>query len=342
MAKRISPLMLAIAAALLIHCPASWAAEGAPIPKGLKQQAAVVSPGALKASMLAVAHAGKRMVAVGDRGVVLLSDDGGTTFRQARQVPTRAALTSVTFAPNGTTGWAVGHWGVILTTQDAGDTWTLQRDDLAVDQPLFSVAFVSPQEGFAAGLWSLLLHTQDGGKHWVPVPVDPAEGAGAGAGGAGAGGGRNLFSLFSSAKGSLLIAAEQGTVYRSTDGGKRWAAIETGNKGTFWTGVGLKSGVLLVAGLGGKVYRSADDGLSWAPVDSTVKSSLTDLTQLTDGRVMGVGLNGVMVISDDDGASFKSSVQAERTALTAVIAGDKGHPVVFSVQGPLPSPQAAR
>lgn len=329
--------MRAIAAALLLHCTPGFAADAAPAPKGLRQQPAVVSPGALKASMLAVAHAGARLVAVGDRGVVLLSDDGGSTFRQAKQVPTRAALTSVAFAADGTTGWAVGHWGVILNTRDAGETWTLQRDDLSVDQPLFTVAFVSPQEGFAGGLWSLLLHTQDGGKTWAPVPME----AGKGAEGA-SGGGPNLFALFTSAKGTLLIAAEQGTVYRSTDGGRRWVAMETGNKGTFWTGVGLKSGVLLAAGLSGRIYRSVDDGLSWAAVDSTVKSSLTHLTQLASGQVVGVGLNGVMVTSDDDGASFKSSVQAERTALTAVIGGDKGHPVVFSVQGPLLSPQAVR
>jgi len=92
------------------------------------------------------------MVAVGDRGVVLLSDDGGATFRQAKQVPTRATLTTVAFAPDGATGWAVGHWRVILNTRDAGETWILQRDDLSVDQPLFTVAVVSPRRVFVGGL----------------------------------------------------------------------------------------------------------------------------------------------------------------------------------------------
>lgn len=44
--------------------------------------------------MIDVVHAGKRLVAVGDRGHILYSDDQGNTWTQAK-VPTRQLLTAV-------------------------------------------------------------------------------------------------------------------------------------------------------------------------------------------------------------------------------------------------------
>jgi len=125
---------------------------------------------ATRTQILAATRAGKRIVAVGDFGVVLLSDDDGATFRQARSVRARSTLTSVTFVDD-RTGWAVGHWGTILKTVDGGETWALERSDVASDRPLFSVYFRNAREGFAVGLWSLLLHTIDGGNTWTEASL---------------------------------------------------------------------------------------------------------------------------------------------------------------------------
>jgi hypothetical protein len=82
---------------------------------------ALVTPKALGAATLAVARAGARLVAVGERGTVLWSDDGGAHWQQAR-VPVQAALTSVRFV-DAHVGWAAGHLGVILKTEDGGQSW---------------------------------------------------------------------------------------------------------------------------------------------------------------------------------------------------------------------------
>ena len=326
----------AAAAIALVLTSSGRAADTAPANAGASPQKtvehhpAVISAGALKTGMLAVTRAGARIVAVGDRGVVLLSDDDGATFHQSKVVPTRATLTSVVFLADGKTGWAAGHWGVVLGTLDAGETWAMERDDTSVDQPLFTVGFTSPQDGYAAGLWSLLVATHDAGKTWQAMQLPKAPGKDGGGGGSGP----NLFSLFSTAKGTLLLAGEQGLVYRSADSGKTWSAIETGGKGTLWAGLSLRSGALLVAGLGGKVYRSDDDGLTWKAVDSTTKSSITAVSQLSGGGIVAVGLDGVVLTSADDGMTFKATYQPERTVLTAVIEGRKDQPVLFSVRGP--------
>ncbi|MCD7083180.1 hypothetical protein LRQ11_32305, partial [Pseudomonas sp. MAFF 311095] len=67
---------------------------------------AIESPKAAKGLMIDVVHAGKRLVAVGDRGHILYSDDQGSTWTQAK-VPTRQLLTAVFFVDD-KQGWAVG------------------------------------------------------------------------------------------------------------------------------------------------------------------------------------------------------------------------------------------
>lgn len=281
----------------------------------------------MAAGLLGVAHAGQRLVAVGDRGAVLLSDDGGASFRQARSVPTRVTLTSVSFADE-RNGWAVGHWGVILRTTDGGETWSLQRDDTSVDQPLFSVWFSDARNGVAAGLWSLILRTDDGGEHWEVVqPPAPPEGQRRSD--------RNLFQIFPGASGELWIAAERGGLLYSGDGGAHWSQVETGGKGSLWTGTALTSGTLLVAGLQGKVYRSADHGSSWQVVPVGTASSLTHMVQMPDGGVVAVGVNGAVLESHDDGRSFSITNRADQASMTAVAPGRGARPVLFSAQGVL-------
>ena len=97
---------------------------------------AVASDMASQALLLDVARAGSRMVAVGEFGHVLLSDDNGESWRQAASVPTRNTLVGVTFIDN-QTGYAVGHAATILKTVDGGDNWTLQYNERQSARPRF-------------------------------------------------------------------------------------------------------------------------------------------------------------------------------------------------------------
>src|SRR5450830_215397 len=113
----------------VVAAQSSSAAEGPAAQSSAQQvlsEPALQSPKALRAATLAVTRAGARLVAVGERGTVLLSDDAGEHWRQA-SVPVRVTLTSVRFV-NERTGWAAGHLGVILRSDDAGQTWIKQLD----------------------------------------------------------------------------------------------------------------------------------------------------------------------------------------------------------------------
>ncbi|MGH8786956.1 MAG: WD40/YVTN/BNR-like repeat-containing protein [Cupriavidus necator] len=282
---------------------------------------AVRTASATHAMLLGAARAGDRIVAVGDHGVVLLSDDGGKHFRQATSVPTRALLTAVSFS-DARNGWAVGHRGTVLHSADGGENWALQRQDLDIDQPLFSVLFRDPQHGVAVGLWALMLQTDDGGKTWRKTELPAPPGA--------AKADRNLFHLFAGPDGALMVTGEQGAVLRSADGGRSWSWLDTGYRGSLWAGVAQADGTLFVAGMRGTVYRSTDRGAHWEKVPSGTGSSLTDLVAVGDG-VAGVGLEGAVIRSE--GVVLKAGNRADRLDLTAAVQARDGSLVTFSSRG---------
>ena len=85
------------------------------------------------------ARAGTRIVAIGERGLVVLSDDEGKSWRQARQVPVSVSLTAVSFV-DALLGWAVGHGGVILHTTDGGETWIRQAEGVTLAKAVLAEA----------------------------------------------------------------------------------------------------------------------------------------------------------------------------------------------------------
>lgn len=312
---------IALAAALLAG-GASWAMPAAATAATLTVRDAERSAVAPQQMILAATRAGGRIVAVGERGVVLLSDDNGASFRQAARVPAQATLTSVSFV-DAQTGFAAGHWGVVLRTDDAGETWRLLRSDTTVDRPIYAIAALGGGRGIAVGLWSLLLETRDGGATWqersLPMPPGATRAD------------LNLTSIFADGP-ALFVTAEGGKLLRSDDAGETWAYVETGYGGTFWTGTALRDGTLLIGGLRGTIYRSKDHGRSWQPATTDRRSSVTGFTQAADGTVLASALDGVLLTSRDNGASFASTQRDDRLALTTVLSRGAGV-LLFSKRG---------
>ncbi|KVO30626.1 glycosyl hydrolase [Burkholderia ubonensis] len=272
-------------------------------------------------------RAGRRVVAVGEHGVILLSDDDGRTWRQSRRVPVSATLSAITFA-DAQHGWAVGQWGVILATADGGETWEKQRIDTSVDQPLFSVIFTNARDGIAVGLWSLMLQTHDGGRTWTRTTLPKPPGGGKAD--------RNLYHVFADRQGALYIVSEQGTVLKSTDGGANWRYLQTGGKGSLWTGVAMPDGRIVVGGLLGSLFQSSDGGATWAPLNPRTKSSITDVVATGNG-LLAVGLDGLVLTQRANGESFELAQRPDRATLTAALVGAGGKPLLFSQDGVLAS-----
>ena len=329
-----------------------WAALGGAMPlaataasfRDVLDVASRSSPLAARSLLCGLARAGKRLVAVGQRGHILTSDDIGRTWQQA-DVPVSSDLLAVHF-PTAEAGWAVGHDGVVLHSADAGRTWQRQLDGRALgellaaaysqgsdakwfaeakrfaaqgaENPLLDVCFQDARNGHVVGAFGLVLRTADGGKTWTPLlhAADNPKGL-------------HLYAVRRIGD-AVYIAGEQGTLLKWD--GSRFAALASPYAGTLFGLVGNERAVL-AHGLRGNVVRSTDGGRSWAAVPTGVGVGLTASAVDALGRFVIVSHAGHVLVSSDDGASFVSRPLERTVPAAAVVGGDAGMLVVAGPRG---------
>lgn len=276
---------------------------------------AVVSPLAAHSLLTAVVEVGSRLVAVGERGHVLLSDDLGVSWRQA-SVPTSVTLTAVRFADR-RRGWATGHGGVVLRTDDGGETWALQLDGRKAaelmaaavpegdaagreeallfiadgpDKPFFDLLVRDDRHVLVVGAYGLAFETADGGETWrsamarLPNPDR-----------------KHLYAILAGGgddRAAVYVAGEQGLLLRSDDGGRAFTPLDTPYVGSFFGMAFGPDGGVLAFGLRGNLYRSGDRGGEWTRIPVDGERSLFASVRLRDGRLLlldeggGVWLDG--------------------------------------------------
>ena len=290
-----------LGAALLRCARTAGGGRGGPPARRARPQARLAS----RSLLLDVAAAGDRLVAVGERGHVIWSEDRGATWTQG-EVPTTATLTGV-FMLDRNVGWAVGHDAVVLRTGDGGRTWELQRSAPEEERPLFDVRFADATHGFAIGAYGAFLVTENGGVTWDERPIGEQD--------------VHLHHVSRAPSGTLYIAAESGMLFRSDDSGRSWRELPSPYEGSFFATVPLGGDSLLALGLRGHLFRSDDGGESWTTIDSGTEATLTDGVALAGGRVVVTGLAGVLLVSDDGGRTFALRQQAARQGIVGGRAG---------------------
>lgn len=249
---------------------------------GLDIEYAEMQPLSTESILLDVTRSGNRLVAVGERGHVIFSDDGAE-WKQAEHVPTRSTLTSI--VAQGSRLWAGGHDALIITSGDGGKTWSQQFFDPDRQQAVMDFLFTDENNGVAIGSYGLVLTTTDGGKTWNDELVDP----------------ENDFHLNSMVRyedGRRLIAGEAGFSYRSYDDGASWEPMELPYIGSMWGALFTSPDCVLFFGLRGHAMESCDFGMSWQELDTGTLSSLSGGT-VHDGVVVVVGNTGIVLIRED-------------------------------------------
>ena len=299
-------------------------------PDDFANRPAEPAPLAPQSLLLDLAVAGKRLVAVGERGHVLLSDDQGATWRQAKSVPTRVMLTAVFFADEDY-GWATGHDETIINTVDGGETWTRSHFSADAQQPLLDLWFANRVSGIAVGAYGAYFTTNDGGRHWASSKFAPPP-ATASVDDADVPPDYHLNRIVGVGN-RLYIAAEAGQLYRSDDRGATWRALPSPYEGSFFGLLPIRGDGLLAFGLRGHLYRSADAGENWVELPSHTTAMLTDGIAVNDLRVVIGGLAGVLLVSGDAGETFRLTQQEDRKGVSALLPGPAGTVVVAGEGG---------
>jgi photosystem II stability/assembly factor-like uncharacterized protein len=300
------PLAAAVTAATLL---AGTAVVAAPLGEALSRPAATVRAPA-RVVLLAAARVGERLVVVGERGVIAVSDDEGSSWRQV-PCPTSVTLTALRFSDE-RHGVAVGHGGVVLATEDGGNRWALRLDgrraaEVALaaadtpelkrdaqrlvadgpDKPFLDVLMWDAQRWLVAGAYGLAFETRDAGRTWqswigrLPNP-------------------RALHWYLVRRQGdTLLFAGEQGLLASSADGGATFTTPVSPYRGSWFAGEILADGQWLVAGLRGNAWRSADRGRSWSQIASPAPASITAVLAVGQELLLANQAGMVMRLNGD-------------------------------------------
>ncbi len=303
--RRLALCLALVLAATFVASPPAVAEEAGD--EGIEYS--VIAPLAARSLLLDVAATDGILVAVGDRGHVVVSRDGGETWSQAR-VPTRSMLTAVFFADPGH-GWAVGHDGVVLRTVGGPDEWERTRWAPEEENPLFDVWFSDLEHGLAVGAYGTFLVTSDGGTTWTYRPLGEDD--------------FHLHRIVPAGERTLFMPAEAGMIYRSDDGGLTWKQLPSPYEGSFFGLLPLDDGdTLLIFGLRGHLFRSEDGGQGWTPLPTGTTAMLTDGIVLADGTVVIVGLGGTVLASSDGGRTFELHQQADRKGIQSILQDASG------------------
>ena len=353
---RIFTAARAAALSMLLLCLGSW---------GIKAHAQaefrVLSDPALTARnpdrdfIEAITRAGNRLVAVGEHGIIIYSDDNGQSWKQAA-VPVDVTLTTVAFATP-RNGWAGGALGVVLHSTDGGLMWKTQITGIQVNQLVAAAATqfaasrptdpmaeravrradifmqAGPDKPFLSivpfdsnnvqifGAYRLCIKTKNSGESWqdcsldVPDPIS-----------------HNLYKAVRSGP-SVYVAGESGSVFLSTDFGQTFSQLAAPAEDTLLGILVTPARTLLSFGVAGGLFRSTDQGRTWSTQANPSQSDLTTGIVLKSGNILIMSEAGAIYLSADDGLSFRALQVNEGMGLFGAVQAQNGDVVLVGSGG---------
>jgi photosystem II stability/assembly factor-like uncharacterized protein len=253
-------------------------------------------------SVLLDIDADKFVVIVGERGHVLVSEDGKSFSQKA--VPTHSTLTATTIV--GDEIWAVGHDAVILHSTDKGESWEIQNYQPDLERPFLDVLFFDSKHGIAAGAYGLFYRTTDGGQNWSAERhaslLDPMD--------------REYLedirkedeAFYQQELESILphlnrvtldgdtlyLAGEAGLLAKSDNMGESWERYYVDYTGSFFDIKPLDENTVLAVGLRGNIFVNRNQG-EWEYVQTCSTSTLNSILVGSSDKVYALGNNGMMV-----------------------------------------------
>lgn len=307
--------------------------------------APTVSPSEQASLYTDIIQAGSRILAVGQHGHIIFSDNLGHSWSWAT-TPVNALLTAVYFVDE-QHGWATGHDGVILHTQDGGAHWQLQHEGLTLAKDQGQERVNEAVASLDAAKNRLRIARANGDQsinyelehNDAKVSLELARAA------------VNqpeadpfMDIWFSNTQLGIAVGAF-GLVKMTQNGGHNWLDIsdrlDNFEQFHLYAVTANAKGQILIAGEGGSLFRSNDLGLNWQRLELPYKGSLFGVTALSDKKVITYGLQGSLLYSDDFGNHWRvidtgvtaSLFSASSSGNSTLIVGDSGVYIELGSQG---------
>jgi photosystem II stability/assembly factor-like uncharacterized protein len=261
--------------------------------------------------------------AVGHEGVILHSTDGGKTWVKQYD--------GIRYGQEG-----LAYYTRLAEEDPENEIYPFMIGEMefaisqGADKPLFRVFFHDENYGHAVGAYGMALVTRDGGKHWVhnletydndnfnhvfdfaPLP-DPGRFFLIGEAGLLMIGNTNVeiaqrvasvpwegsfFTGAAAADGAIIVGGLRGRMFRTSDEGESWVAVEKPPTSALVASTRLADGRLVFAGVAGEILVSADDGLSFSKSPVSISGeSIFDLTEGEGGTLLLAGPKGIKSVT---------------------------------------------
>lgn len=219
----------------------------------------------------------RRAVVVGNQGAVIVTQDGGKTWKEVTTPLSKVTnkFIRVKVYPDGK-AWIVGEMGAVLFSSDYGETWVRRVEEKDVGRN--DISFASSKNGWVVGEMGEMLHTTDGGKTWKESKDPP---------------GTSLMAVAFRDNNHGTIVGMNGRVLLTSNGGKKWNPVDNTMRihlfdvtwnGHNWLAVGEK----------GYIVIGDDSGQQWRAVhlsDSDL-SSHVEIHWAWDSAYLGGGTLG--------------------------------------------------
>jgi len=286
---------------------------------------ATVAPRVSTSTLIDIERADSRIVAVGERGHVLYSDDEGATWQQGK-MPFIRMLTGVSFVDD-SHGWAVGHQSMIFHTSDGGESWTRQLDGTKFQQQANRDNLTRTEEAYKALAAELeanpdpdreleledALFAFEDAEMLLEQPALPT----------------NLHDVWFMDSNHGWAVGSFGRLVETRDGGKTWEnrahLVHTPEEFHLNGVTGSSRGEVFLAGEGGILFRSLDKGKSWEQLDAGYYDTFFGIVyDETNGVLTAHGIGSALFQSRDLGdtwVALKSPIDATFAGATVTADG---------------------
>lgn len=265
--------------------------------------------------LLDACKVGRAVVAVGERGNVIRSEDSGVSWEHVG-TPMAATLTGVSFADT-VRGWAVGHHGAIMYTDDGGFTWAIQNNGVSEEAAFLDVLALNARQAIAVGGFGVCYITQDG-RTWTARKLGDEE--------------LHLNRVVKGPSGEILVTGERGAFFRLKDVRAEPEVLNTGYEGTL-NGVLVGTNGWFAYGLRGHVFRAENASGAWQPVAGLPPVLISCAVELEAGPIILAGQARALLISYDAGATFSPLRTGITTAVAEIVEAPDGSLLTFGEDG---------